>query len=145
MASFKGTYEYVLDPKNRFNIPSKMRSAFVPEDNDSVVLTQGFDPCIYIYSMTEWKKLEEKFRGLSVMDSDMRKLIRIISGNAHEYELDKQGRVVIPQTLLHFAQIEKDILIIGMLNWIEVWNPKKYQEIHAGFDLQNAAGKIVSF
>lgn len=145
MSSFKGTYEYTLDPKNRFNIPAKMRNAFIPEDHDGVVLTRGFDQCIYVYSMTEWRKLEEKFRTLSIMDSNTRKLILLISGNAHEYELDKQGRVVIPSTLLSFAHIEKEVLIIGMLNWIEVWNPKIYEEVHRNFDLEKTAEKMVSF
>ena len=84
-------------------------------------------------------------RMLSIMDSDTRKLIRLISGNAHECELDKQGRVIIPQTLLNFAQVEKDIVVIGMLNWIEVWNPNIYETVHQNFDLEKTAGQMVKF
>jgi MraZ protein len=145
MASFKGTYNHALDPKNRFNIPAKMRAAFIREDKDTVVLTRGFDQCIYIYSLSEWKKLEEKMRTLSIMDTDTRKLIRLISGNAHECELDKQGRVIIPPTLLSFAHVERDIIVIGMLNWIEVWNPNVYETVHSNFDLEKTAEKMVKF
>jgi MraZ protein len=145
MASFKGTYSYILDPKNRFNIPAKMRNGFVPEDRETVVLTRGFDPCIYVYSLTEWQKLEEQMRNFPLLDTDARKVIRMMSGNAQEYEIDKQGRVIIPQPLLSFARIEKDILIIGMLNWIEVWNPAVYDESHRDFDLAKTAEKMVKF
>jgi len=145
MASFKGTYQYTLDPKNRFNIPSKMRNAFVPKDKDTVVLTRGFDQCIYVYSLTEWQNLEAKMRTLSIMNTNTRKLIRLISGNAHECELDKQGRVIIPQPLLEFGKIEKEIIIIGMLNWIEVWHPALYQESHSNFDLEKTAEQLMKF
>ncbi len=145
MASFKGTYQHILDPKNRFNLPSRMRAGFVPEDKETVVLTRGYEACIYIYPFSEWIKLEDQLRKLSVMDANARKLIRFISGYAHECEIDKQGRVIIPQTLLDFAKIEKEIAIIGMLNWVEAWNPKSYEEAHAGFDLEKTADQLVKF
>ncbi|NUM80968.1 division/cell wall cluster transcriptional repressor MraZ [bacterium] len=145
MASFKGTYLHTLDPKNRFNIPAKMRGCFTPDDKETVILTRGYERCIYIYSFTEWQRLEDNLRTLSIMDGDARKLIRMISGNAHECELDKQGRVIIPQPLLSFSNIEKDIVVIGMLNWIEVWNPKMYDETHNGFDLEKTAAQMVKF
>lgn len=84
-------------------------------------------------------------RGLSVMDADTRKFIRLILGHAQEAELDKQGRIVIPQTLLTYANIDKDVVIIGMLNWIELWNPGLFDEIHKAFDLEKTAERMMIF
>ncbi len=143
MPSFKGTYKHTLDPKNRFNIPAKMRSAFVPEDKDTIVLTRGFEPCIYIYPYSEWLRREDELRRLSTMDADARKLVRLLMGFAQECELDKQGRVILPQPLLEFAQVEKDLVIIGALERMEAWNPRIYDTVHQGFDLEHTAAKFV--
>ncbi|HMV26033.1 MAG TPA: division/cell wall cluster transcriptional repressor MraZ [bacterium] len=145
MPSFKGTYNHILDSKNRFNIPAKMRSAFVPEDKDTVILTRGFEQCIYMYPYSEWLRREDELRQLSNMDSDARKLVRLLMGFAQECELDKQGRVIIPQPLLSFAGIEKEIVIIGALERMEAWNPKQYDAAHNGFDLETTAAKFVKF
>lgn len=145
MAGFKGTYPHTIEPKNRISLPSKMRTSFMPEDKNTVVMTRGFEQCIYIYPATEWQKLEEKMRGLSVMDADTRKFIRLILGYAQETELDKQGRLVIPQPLLTYAHIEKDVIIIGMLNWMELWNPALFSETHQAFDLEKTAGRMMIF
>ncbi len=145
MASFKGRYHHTLDPKNRLNVPAKMRAAFLTEDHDTVVMTRGFERCIYLYPMSEWRGLEDRMRNLSILDADTRKFIRLITGNAEEDQLDKQGRIVVPEPLLKFAGIEKDIVIIGMLNWIEVWNPETYRNVHEGFDLEKTAGQMRVF
>lgn len=122
-----------------------MRGAFTPEDNNTLVMTRGFEQCVYIYPSTEWRRLEEKMRGLSVMDADTRKFIRLILGHAQEAELDRQGRIVIPQTLLTYANIDKDVIIIGMLNWIELWNPGLFDETHKAFDLEKTAERMMIF
>ncbi len=145
MASFKGRFNFTLDPKNRLNIPAKMRASFADDDHDTVVMTRGFERCIYIYPLSEWRQLEDRMRNLSILDADTRKFIRLITGNAEEDQLDKQGRIVVPEPLLTFAGIEREILIIGMLNWIEVWNPKTYQQIHADFDLEKTASQMRVF
>ena len=143
MPSFKGTYHHILDPKNRFNIPAKMRSVFIPEDKETVVLTRGYEQCIYIYTYSEWLRREEELRRLSNMDADARKLVRLLMGFAQECELDGQVRVIVPQPLLQFAQIEKDIVIIGALERMEAWNPAVYDMIHQNFDLEKTAAKFV--
>lgn len=145
MAGFKGTYPHTLEPKNRIILPAKMRAQFTPEDKNTVVMTRGFEPCIYIYPAGEWQKLEEKMRALSVMDTETRKFIRMILGFALDCELDKQGRLVIPQPLLQYAAIDKEVIIIGMLNWIELWNPQRYEEVHRSFDLEKTAERMMIF
>lgn len=145
MAGFKGTYPHILEPKNRLSLPAKMRAHFSPDDKNTVVLTRGFEPCIYIYPASEWQKLEDKMRGMSVMDAEIRKFIRMILGYAQDYELDKQGRLVIPQPLLQYAGIDKEVLIIGMLNWIELWNPETYKAAHKDFDMEKTAERMMIF
>ena len=145
MASFKGTYQHALDAKNRLNIPSKIRAAFSPEDKEILVLTRGFDKCIFSYPYTEWQKLEDRLRNLSVTEANTRKFIRMILGSAEEVALDKQGRVLIPQTLLDYATIKKEVQVVGMLNWVEIWDPAVFKESHDQFDLQQTAENMLIF
>ena len=145
LPSFKGTYHHALDSKNRLNIPSKLRAVLVPEDLETLVLTRGLDSCIYIYPYTQWLRLEERLRNLTVTESNTRKFIRMILGSAEEAVLDKQGRILLPQNLMEYASIQKEVQVVGMLDWIEIWNPAVFKESHDGFDLEKTAENMLIF
>ncbi len=128
MSSFKGQFHYTLDTKGRLNIPAKFRRSLAPEASETFVTIRGFDPCLFLYPLDEWNKFEEKLRQLTANKKHNRLFIRMITSNASEDRCDKQGRIIIPSELLKVAQIERDVLILGVLDRIEVWNPQIYQE-----------------
>jgi len=125
---FKGQFTYSVDSKGRVSIPSKLRKFISAESKDTVVMTRGTSKCIDVYPLVEWQKFESKLENLnSFLPKDSR-FIRIILQNAIEDSLDTQSRILIPQHLIEYAGIEKDVLILGALKKIEIWNPKTYSE-----------------
>ncbi len=128
MSSFKGSYEYSVDSKGRINIPAKLRRSVSPEANDTFVVTRGYEQCLFVYPLDEWNKLEGSIRDLSTTNPKHRFFMRTLLERATECQLDGQSRVIIPKELLQFAGIENDVLILGVLERIELWDPKIYHE-----------------
>ena len=128
MSSFKGSYAYSVDKKGRINIPARLRKYVSPEANDTFVLTRGFEQCLFVYPLDEWSKLEESIRQLSPTNPQHRYFTRTLLENAVESLLDGQSRIIIPTGLLHLAAIENEVLILGVLERIEIWNPNIYRE-----------------
>ncbi len=125
---FKGQFTYSVDSKGRVSIPSKLRKFISAEAKDTVVMTRGMLKCIDVYPLDEWQKLESKLENLNTFHPKDSRFIRIILQNAIEDTLDTQARILIPQHLIEYAGIEKDVLILGALKKIEIWNPKVYSE-----------------
>jgi MraZ protein len=125
---FKGQFLYSIDSKGRISIPAKLRKNFSPGANDSLVMTQGFGTCIDIYPYDQWQLIEEKLTKLNQFSPKDAMFIRMFLQLAAEGSLDSQSRILIPQNLLDYAKIEKEVLILGALKKIEVWNPKLYEE-----------------
>jgi MraZ protein len=128
MSAFKGSYEYSVDTKGRINIPAKLRKYVSPEANDTFVVTRGFEQCLSVYPLDEWNALEQSIRELSPTNPQHRYFTRVLLQWATESQLDGQSRITIPKELLQFAGIENEVLIIGVLERIEVWNPNVYQQ-----------------
>jgi len=128
MSSFKGSYEYSVDNKGRINIPAKLRKYVSAEANDTFVVTRGYERCLFVYPLDEWSKLEHSIRELSTTNPQHRFFMRTLLEKATECQLDGQSRIIIPKELLQFAGIENEVLILGVLERIEVWNPKIYRE-----------------
>ena len=97
-------------------------------DHPGDVLTKGLDGCLSIYPMDEWKAFEEKLRALPLTNKNARTFSRFFVAGATMCELDKQGRILVPQTLREFAGLEKDVVLTGNLNRIEVWSREKWSE-----------------
>lgn len=132
MASFKGQAEYSVDGKGRVAIPAKMRNALNPEAKNSFTITRGFEQCINLYPLDQWEKREEEISRLNTYRSEARDFVRAIMMWADEVTLDGQGRIVIPRTLMEFAQIEDTALIIGALDHIEIWEPGVFEAYRQG-------------
>lgn len=115
---FLGEYQHSIDEKNRVIIPAKFREAL----GDSFVVTRGLDQCLFVYPRSEWALLEQKLKALPLMKSDARAFTRFFFSGATECELDKQGRVNIPGTLVMHAKLEKECIIIGVSNRVEIWS-----------------------
>lgn len=126
---FLGSFNYTLDAKGRIAIPARLRKFISPEANDTFVLTRGSSKCINIYPMNYWKVLvESKLDKLNSFDPKDTKFMRLFLQEAAEDKFDSQSRLLVPKKLIDFAEIEKDIVILGMNKYIEVWNPKLYEE-----------------
>jgi len=122
--TFTGEYQYSIDSKGRINIPAKFRQSLSKKNQNTFVATRGQDPCVWIYPLTEWKKIEDELRNLSSASGIHRTFIRQIARSATPSTCDKQGRIMISPSLLSYASLNKETLILGMINKIEIWNPK---------------------
>lgn len=121
---FMGEYSHTIDAKGRLIIPSKYRE----ELGDQFVLTRGLDGCLSIYPMKEWHQLEEKLKALPLNDKNARTFTRFFVSGATLCELDKQGRILVPQTLREFAGLNKDVVVCGTNDRIEIWSKEKWTE-----------------
>ncbi len=128
MSSFKGSYEYAVDAKARVNIPAKLRKYVSPDANETFVITRGYERCLFLYPLDEWTTLEQSIRQLSPSNAQHRLFTRTLLQYATECQLDAQSRITMPKELLQFAGIEDQVLILGVLDHIEVWNPKIHEE-----------------
>ena len=119
-----GEYEHSIDTKGRLIMPSKLKE----DIGEKFVVTKGLDGCLFVYSEKEWKTFEEKLRTFPLTNKDARALMRFFLAGAMECEIDKQGRFLIPGNLREFATLEKEVVIIGVLNKIEIWSKDKWQK-----------------
>jgi MraZ protein len=136
---FIGEYQHSLDSKNRIIIPSKIR-----EDLGArFVITKGLDNCLYVYPMNEWENLEIKLKTLPLTSKDARAFVRFFFSGATECEMDKQGRTTITSNLLQYAGIEKDVVIIGVSNRLEIWGKEGWEEYNnLNIDFNEIAEKM---
>lgn len=126
---FEGEYSCSLDSKNRVSIPSGIRRKFIPEAENTIVFTRGFEmQNLYAYPLNEWKRLTHLLRKLNPLEKKVRDFIRLFVGVAHEGSMDGQGRIIIPERVLKMGLIEKDMILMGSLNKMEIWNPKVYEK-----------------
>jgi MraZ protein len=126
-----GEYNHTLDAKRRVALPAKFRK----ELGKKIVITNGFDKCLFIYPVREWQKFSEKLSGLPVGQADTRGVNRFMFGGAMEQDVDSLGRMLIPEFLSRFAELGTKIVLVGVQNRVEVWeeaNWKAYKERIAG-------------
>lgn len=119
---FYGEFYHQLDRKGRLVLPSKIRETAKSNFVEKFFITRGLDKCIFMFSEEEWKSQEQKFKSIPFTKSEARKFNRLYFSGAAEITYDRQGRVLIPQYLKDFAQIRKDVVIIGVSNRIEIWS-----------------------
>ena len=116
-----GEYNHNLDTKGRVSVPAKFREDL----GMNFIITKGLDNCLYAYSKEEWKIFEEKLKNLP---SSARNFVRFFFSGATEVEIDKQGRINIPQNLREYASLTKDVCIIGGSTKVEIWDKQKWEE-----------------
>lgn len=121
---FYGEYQHSLDSKGRMIVPSKFREGL----GEKFILTKGLDECLFAYSSEEWSNLEQKLKTLPFTDKDVRAFVRFFFAGASECELDKQGRILVPQNLRDYAKLEKDLYVIGVSTRVEIWEKSKWEE-----------------
>lgn len=119
---FLGEYQHSLDIKGRITVPAKFRE----ELGARFYATKGLDNCIFLYPQEEWKSIECKISVLPFTRSDVRSFTRFFFSGASELEIDRQGRILLPPNLREYADIEKDLIIIGVGSRIEIWSNEKW-------------------
>ncbi len=122
-----GEYIHSIDAKGRLIVPSKFREIL----GEEFVITRGLDGCLFLYSRSEWKVFEEKLRTLPLTNKDARTFTRFFVGSAVDGTLDKQGRVLISTALRSFANLEKEVVLVGVLERVEIWDKAKWDENNA--------------
>ncbi|OGI17520.1 MAG: cell division/cell wall cluster transcriptional repressor MraZ [Candidatus Moranbacteria bacterium RIFCSPHIGHO2_02_FULL_40_12b] len=121
---FIGEYSHSIDPKKRLAIPSKFRK----EIGSRAVITRGLDRCLFIYPLKIWKELAKKLGSLPVGESSTRSFIRLMLAGATDVEVDKQGRVLLPDYLKSYAELRRNVTIAGLYNRMEVWDENKWKK-----------------
>ncbi|KIL12510.1 hypothetical protein C2W58_00117 [Bacillus pumilus] len=121
---FMGEYQHTIDTKGRMIIPAKFRDGL----GEQFVLTRGLDQCLFGYPMSEWKLIEEKLKALPLTKKDARAFTRFFFSGAVECDLDKQGRINIASNLLQYAKLEKECVVIGVSNRIELWSKSIWEQ-----------------
>ncbi|WP_319561895.1 division/cell wall cluster transcriptional repressor MraZ [Marispirochaeta sp.] len=121
-----GEYKNSLDDKGRLLIPSKLRTEL---EGERLVLTRGVETCLWLFPLAQWTSLAEQLtQSTSLFQKRARILKRRIIAPAQEVEIDKAGRITIPPTLREYADLIKDTVILGLENYMEIWNESSYQE-----------------
>lgn len=119
-----GEYQHAIDLKKRLAVPSKFRS----ELKNKVVVTRGLDKCLFVYPMKVWKELAKKLGTLPVGEASTRSFIRLQLAGAVDVDVDKQGRILIPDYLKDYAELQKNVTVAGVYNRLEIWDEKKWIE-----------------
>jgi len=131
---FLGEYEHALDDKGRLAIPARYRPAL----SDGLVITRGFDRCLFVYALEEWRAIAERLAKLPMMQADARRLHRLLFAGAVDTSLDKLGRVVIPQFLRTYAELSDDVVVVGVMNRLEIWSKANWEAERREAEAQSA-------
>jgi len=127
---FYGEYIHSIDRKGRIILPAKFREAAKNNFIEKFFVTRGLDKCLFMFSEEEWRTQENKFKSIPFTKQQARTFNRLYFSGAIDIVPDKQGRILLPQYLKEFAQIKKDVIIVGVSNRIEIWAKDKWEEFY---------------
>jgi MraZ protein len=125
----KGRYEHTIDEKGRVSIPSKFREILTSHYTDVLVLTNDIEPCLVAYPLLVWQEFEKKLSELPQFNEAVRNLKRFYISGATECPIDKQGRIMVPDSLRKYASISENVIIVGQVKTIEIWAREKWNEV----------------
>lgn len=136
---FMGEYNHTLDVKGRLIIPSKFRDAL----GENFIVSRGMDGCLFVYSQETWSDIHKKIKELpSLTNKESRYFSRYFLAGASEVEVDKQGRILVPQTLREFAGLDKDVVLVGVGDRIEIWDKEKWNAINLADNMDEIAAAL---
>ena len=122
-----GEYQHNIDAKGRIIVPSKLRESL----GEKFVATKGLDNCLFVYPMDRWESIVEKLKALPWTNSDVRRFARFFTSSATECEVDAQGRILIPPNLREYTALQKQIVSIGVVDRVEIWNKEKWENYNS--------------
>ena len=118
----RGEFRYTLDEKGRVVLPPRFRR----ELGETVIVTRGIDDCVWVYSQKGWAGVEKVLRGLPLRERDFQ---RLLFAAARDVEVDRQGRISLPETLREYAGIDGDVVVVGMGTRLEIWSEARWKEV----------------
>ncbi|EFO79334.1 MraZ protein [Oscillochloris trichoides DG-6] len=131
---FLGEFEHSIDDKGRVAIPARFRE----ELSEGMVLTRGFDACLQAFPRAIWQQLAQKVSSLSLGSPEARTLRRMLFSNAAEVEVDRQGRILVPQNLREYAGLAEQVVISGMDTYFELWSADRWRNVMEQLDTSGA-------
>ncbi|HEX9664747.1 MAG TPA: division/cell wall cluster transcriptional repressor MraZ [Patescibacteria group bacterium] len=131
---FIGEYLHSIDDKGRLAIPVKFRAAL----SKGAVVTKGLDDCLFLYNLEEWQKLADKLASLPISKANTRAFSRLMLAGAMNVQLDKQGRVVLPEYLRKYSGLKKKVIVTGLYNRLEIWDEQKWNKYKEGTEKSSA-------
>ena len=132
---FIGEYSHNIDDKGRMAIPVKFRR----ELSKGAVVTRGLDNCLFIYTKSEWAKVAEKYANLPIAQANSRAFSRFMLSGGMEVELDKQGRIMLPEYLREFATVKKNVIIAGLYSRLEIWDEEVWNKYKGQTEAESGA------
>jgi len=138
---FRGSSVHTLDDKGRFIIPSRFRDMIRAGGGDAVMITR-LDGSLFAYALNEWARRESRMKDLAQKSDPVRRFLRVFAGNAHECPCDKQGRVLIPPTLRAYAKLEKEIVLVGVLDHFEIWSQENWEKENEAMELDMQEAEV---
>lgn len=135
---FMSEYNHTVDAKGRLIIPSKFREML----GDEFVISKGMDGCLFVYANDDWKAFEEKLTSLPLINKEARQFARFFLAGAAQVEVDKQGRILLPASLRSFANLDKDVVLVGVGSRIEIWDKEKYEALSADENMDDIANAM---
>jgi len=148
MPAFSGKYYYTVDPKGRIIIPAPFREIISSNYSSKLYITNApFDKCLYVYPLEEWNKLQEQVRTKPRSDEAIRFFLRRVIASAIEIEMDKQSRVLIPAALREDANINTNVVVVGQLERIELWDRNEWDVLFdpAKIDKKSIEEKLAAY
>ncbi len=130
---FYGEYFHSIDRKGRLILPAKFREVAKSHFIEKFFITRGLDMCLFMFPEEEWRTQENKFKAISFTKQQSRTFNRLYFSGAAEIVFDSQGRILLPQYLKDFAQIKKEVVIVGVSNRIEIWAKDKWEEFYGNY------------
>jgi MraZ protein len=122
---FRGIHNQKLDAKGRLALPARFRESLAGRDQTRLVVT-GWTDCLWAYSLEEWLRVEEQIARLPSQEPEVMLFVRLFVGKATEVELDGQGRFLIGQPLREYAGLEKDVMVVGLMKRLELWDRQRW-------------------
>lgn len=140
MAGFLGEYEATVDAKGRFLLPAGLKKQ-MPEGTATLVINRGMDECLWMYLLEDWKKVEDRLREVNPYDSRENRMVRkaLIAGAVY-VEFDSAGRLNLPKILSEYAGLDKDIVLAGDIDKIEIWDKTKYNKLFESLTPEKLSG-----
>ena len=131
MTGLVGQYQISMDDKGRFPLPARLRnlkdSSNKPILSGNLVLTKGMEGCLALYPEATWETIQGRMGKLSFTQRDFRYFSRRFYSSASLVKTDRSGRILVPSHLIEEAALDKDVLVIGVNTWLEIWNPERYR------------------
>ena len=124
---FRGSSFHKIDPKGRIIVPTRFRDA-IKAGGSGAVMVSRLDNCLVSYALDEWRKIESRILSLAAKSDSMRRFRRVFIGGAFECPGDRQGRILIPPSLRQYAELEKEIVMVGVLDHFEIWSRKSWEQ-----------------